>query len=71
MVKISMGPITSLAVLIEELGIWKIGLPDEAHVPFNIGFNGMVLGFILPDKIIWGAILFSLVYSAFKMGVLG
>jgi hypothetical protein len=71
MANISMGPITSLGVLIEELGLWKIGLPDEAHVPFSIGFNGMVLGFVLPDKVIWGAIVFSLLYSALKMGVLG
>lgn len=69
MPKISMGPIASLAVLIEDAGIWKVAYPDEAHIPFSKAFNGFSLGFVIPDSVIWLAILLSVVYSAFKLGV--
>lgn len=69
MPKIHMGLLASIAVLIEDLGIWKVAYPDEAHIPFSKAFNGYNLGFVLPDQVIWLAILLSILYSAFKMGV--
>jgi len=69
MVKLGMGLLASIAVLLEDFGIWKVAYPEEAHIPFSKSFNGFSLGFVIPDKIIWALILFSLVYSAFKLGV--
>lgn len=69
MPKIHMGPLASAAVLIEDAGLWKVAFEDEAHVPFDKAFNGLSLGFIIPDKVIWLAILASMVYSAYKLGV--
>lgn len=69
MPKIGMGPLASAAVLIEDAGIWKVAYPDEAHIPFSKSFNGLALGLVVPDAVIWAAILFSMLYSAFQLGL--
>ncbi len=68
MAKIHMGLLASIAVLIEDAGIWKIAYPEESHIPFSKAFNGFSLGFIIPDRVIWVAILLSMIYSAYKLG---
>ena len=63
-------PIVAFGSILEDLGIIKIGLPQEAHVPFDKAMNGTALSFLVPDWIVWGAICASLVYSAVQLKVI-
>ncbi|MBI3588026.1 hypothetical protein HY095_02430 [Candidatus Micrarchaeota archaeon] len=60
-------PIAAFGSLLEDFGIVKIALPEEAHVPFPVAMNGTAISFIAPDWMVWSAILFSLAYSAIKL----
>ncbi len=60
-------PIVAFGSLLEDFGLAKIALPEEAHVPFDKAMNGTTLSFLAPDWMVWAAIGASLVYSAIKM----
>ncbi len=60
-------PVTAFGSLLEDFGLAKIAMPEEAHVPFDKAMNGTALSFLAPDWMVWAAIGASLVYSAIKM----
>ena len=60
-------PLVALGSLLEDFGLAKVAMPQEAHVPFDKAMNGTALSFLAPDWMVWGAIGASLVYSAIKM----
>lgn len=62
--------IQHLGVLLEEFRIADIAHHDSAHVPFSTAFNGASLGFPIPDLYIWGALVASIVYTAFQWKLL-
>lgn len=56
-----------IGMLVEDLGVADIAEKETAHVPFEQAMNGFRLGFPVPDSIVYGAVVASIIYSAIQL----
>lgn len=59
-----------IGMLLEDLGVADIAEPESAHVPFTQAMDGFGLGFPLPDWMVYGAVIVSIIYAAMQMGLI-